>query len=215
MWRKTPEGKPAHTGPAPVTPAGAGKSTVLASNTGTPAATAAAPAAPAVAATKPASAPAVAAPSNATSAVTATRAATGVPPGSTRLSKGLKFRGDFSGDSDLYIDSEFEGKINLGKSLVTIGPNGQVTCDIVAREIVIQGQIVGDLVASERICLDRTSKVRGDLLCARIQIEDGAAFQGGINMEQGKGQAKRHAAAANGAANEAKTEVAQKMETAN
>lgn len=213
MWRKTPEGKPVHTGPAPATPSGTGKSAVLASNSGTSAATAPA-AAPAAAVTKAASTPAVAAPSNAVSAATATRAIAGVPPGSTRLSQGLKFRGDFSGDSDLYIDSEFEGKINLGKSLVTIGPNGQVTCDIVAREIVVQGQILGDLAASERICLDRTSKVRGNLACPRIQIEDGAAFQGGINMEHGKAQAKRHAAAANGAAGEAKTEVAQKVETA-
>ncbi len=56
-----------------------------------------------------------------------------------RLASGLKIRGELSGSSDLYIDGDVQGKINLAGSRVTVGPNGRIQADIEAGEIVVEG----------------------------------------------------------------------------
>jgi cytoskeletal protein CcmA (bactofilin family) len=192
MWRK-PETKPSSAGTVSQsqgTPKASSPSAASVTSSGVATAAPAAPV-PAQSAAPPAKTP-TSAPASAPQAVPigAASSGTGAPSTGTRLSQGLKFRGDFSGESDLYIDSEFEGKINLPRSLVTIGPNGQVTCDINAREIHVEGSVKGDLTGDERIQIGRTGRVRGNLTCARLQIEDGAALQGGINIDQSKSQAK-------------------------
>src|ERR1700736_5908268 len=57
----------------------------------------------------------------------------------SRLGPGLRFKGQLSGQCDLYIDGEVDGKIRLPQSSVTIGLTGRVSADIEARQIVVEG----------------------------------------------------------------------------
>ena len=95
---------------------------------------------------------------------------------------GLKFHGEISGSSDLYIDGEAQGKIRILQARVTIGPNGRVQADIEAREIIVQGALRGNLNASERIHLGQPSRVQGTLQTPRLGIEDGANLSGKVDM---------------------------------
>ena len=50
------------------------------------------------------------------------------------------------------------------------------------RNIIVMGEVEGDLFASEQIVLRESSKVRGNLVAPRVSLEDGANFKGSIDM---------------------------------
>ena len=110
---------------------------------------------------------------------------------SSHLPAGLRLNGTLSGNSDLTIDTQFEGAIEVPDSTVRIGTNGRVESAIVAREITVQGTVAGNLQAKGSIVLEQGSSVRGNLSCRRIRIDDGASFRGSVEM----GEPKKESAA--------------------
>jgi len=102
----------------------------------------------------------------------------------SRLGKSLSFQGELKGTEDVYIDGEFAGTIELGGHSLTVGPEGRVRADIRAREIVIEGNVQGNLRAADRLRISKTGNVTGDLVAARIVIEDGAYFKGSIDISK-------------------------------
>ena len=101
-----------------------------------------------------------------------------------RLGRSLVFQGDLKGAEDLYVDGEFDGTIELGEHSLTVGPQGRVRANIRAREIVIEGNVAGNLRACDRLQIRKTGSVIGDLVAARLVIEDGAYFKGSIDIER-------------------------------
>ena len=108
--------------------------------------------------------------------------------GTACVSQGITIKGDVSGSEDLFIDGLVEGKITLEHSDVTVGPNGTVKADIVARELTFRGLAEGKFTAEERIEIWHTARVQGDLKSQRISIEDGAELRG--KVEAGKESGK-------------------------
>jgi cytoskeletal protein CcmA (bactofilin family) len=100
------------------------------------------------------------------------------------ISKGIFVKGDISGTESLLIDGKIEGNINLPGNRVTVGRNGQVIASIAAREIVVLGKVRGNVFASDRVEVRAEGSLVGDVLAARISIEDGAFFKGGIELRK-------------------------------
>jgi len=119
-------------------------------------------------------------------------AASALPTGEqATIGKSLIVKGELSGSESLYIDGKVEGAINLPGNRVTIGRNGQVAANIVAREIVVLGKVRGNCQASDRVDIRSEGSLTGDVIAARISIEDGAFFKGGIDIRKpGAGDAK-------------------------
>jgi cytoskeletal protein CcmA (bactofilin family) len=105
-----------------------------------------------------------------------------VARGISRITSGIRINGEISGDDDLYIDGQAEGHFRFPQSKVTVGPNGKVQANIEAREIVIEGTVKGDLLASEGVQLGGASHVQGSLTTPRIAINDGARLRGKVEM---------------------------------
>jgi len=105
------------------------------------------------------------------------------------IGKSLVIKGEVTGSESLYIDGRVEGSINLAGNRVTIGRNGVVAANINAREIVVLGKVRGNLTASDRVDIRSDGSLTGDVIAARISIEDGAFFKGGIDIRKG-GQAQ-------------------------
>ena len=103
-------------------------------------------------------------------------------PASSRVSRGLVLRGEITGREDLSIDGEVEGTLRLDGARVTVGPAGRVRASVTAREIVIHGEVRGELRAEERIEIGRSGSVHGNAAAKRIAIEDGAIFNGAIEV---------------------------------
>jgi cytoskeletal protein CcmA (bactofilin family) len=100
--------------------------------------------------------------------------------GVSRLGSGLKVRGEISGNEDLYVDGETQGRITLADGRLTIGPKGHVQADIEARDIVIEGAVQGNVKARESVYLGPSSRVQGSVLTKRIGIDDGALLRGKV-----------------------------------
>ncbi len=98
------------------------------------------------------------------------------------LGKSLLIKGEVTGSESLYIDGRVEGSINLPGNRVTVGPNGVVSANIAAREIVVLGKVRGNMTASDRVDIRREGSLTGDVVAQRISIEDGAYFKGGIDL---------------------------------
>jgi len=105
------------------------------------------------------------------------------------IGKGLFIKGEIGGTESLFIDGKVEGSINLPGNRVTVGRNGQVAASINAREIVVLGKIRGNVSASDRVDIRAEGSLAGDVSAARISIEDGAYFKGGIDIRKPDGKA--------------------------
>lgn len=107
------------------------------------------------------------------------------------IGKSLVVKGEVTGSESLYIDGKVEGAINLPGNRVTVGRNGQVAANIVAREVVVLGKVRGNCQASDRVDIRSEGSLTGDVIAARISIEDGAFFKGGIDIRKpGAAEAK-------------------------
>jgi cytoskeletal protein CcmA (bactofilin family) len=100
------------------------------------------------------------------------------------IGRGLVIKGEIAGAEPLFIDGCVEGSINLPGNLVTVGPNGQVTANIAARDIVVLGKVCGNLIATNRLDIRAEAVVTGDGIAVRLTIEDGASINGCFDIRQ-------------------------------
>jgi len=99
------------------------------------------------------------------------------------LGPSITIKGDVLGDEDLTILGRVQGTVNLAQHNVTIGPSGRVKADVRGRMVIVEGEVDGDLKASEQIVLRHTAKVEGSISAPRVALEDGAVFRGAIEMD--------------------------------
>jgi cytoskeletal protein CcmA (bactofilin family) len=105
------------------------------------------------------------------------------------IGKSVVVKGELSGSEDLYVDGNVEGSIELRNNSLTIGPNGKIKATVTAKTVVIMGKIEGAVTASDRIELKKSAIVNGDMTTQRIAIEEGAAFQGKVDIQREAGKA--------------------------
>ena len=107
-----------------------------------------------------------------------------------RISRTLAIKGEITGSDDMFVDGDIQGKINIAEGRVTIGANGRVTADIVAREIVVQGNVKGNLHGRERVQIGSTGCARGNVITRRFVVEDGAEIHGHVEIGPAESQAR-------------------------
>lgn len=99
----------------------------------------------------------------------------------------MMLRGELSGNEDLLIEGQVEGKIDVQDHCVTVGPQGQVNSEIHAHQVVVHGSVNGRISAQDKIEIGKTGNIVGDLVSAGIAIEDGAYVKASIEiLRQGK-----------------------------
>jgi cytoskeletal protein CcmA (bactofilin family) len=101
-----------------------------------------------------------------------------------RLGSSLHVKGEITGNEDLLIDGTVEGLVQLEDRKLTVGASAKVTADVIAREVIVYGNVKGNLRARDRIEIKKDGSVVGDLTTARISIEDGAYFKGSIEIDK-------------------------------
>lgn len=96
----------------------------------------------------------------------------------------LVFKGELSADEDLVIEGDIEGKIAHHKKHLTVGKQGRVKADIHASSVIVEGKLIGDIHSEGVVSLAKGSDVKGNIYCSRIVMEDGAYFEGKIDMSK-------------------------------
>lgn len=87
------------------------------------------------------------------------------------------FTGKFHINGSLTVDGSFEGK-SLQAEQLYIGPTGRVKTDLKANNVIVEGVIIGNITASNRIMLLPTAKVLGDIRTPELIIQNGVILEG-------------------------------------
>jgi cytoskeletal protein CcmA (bactofilin family) len=101
--------------------------------------------------------------------------------GPSTIGAGVLVDGTISGDGELVIEGEVKGTIKL-RSDLRIGTNARVEATVHARNVVVEGTVIGDLSAENRIELVATSSVEGNVRSPKIIVAEGAQFRGTVDM---------------------------------
>ena len=100
------------------------------------------------------------------------------------IGKAISIRGDLTGNEDMVIEGQVEGKVDLPNNQLTVGANGNVKAEIHAKGVVIVGHVVGNVVGLERVEIQATGQVEGDVTAPKLSVAEGAQLNGAIKMTQ-------------------------------
>ena len=118
-------------------------------------------------------------------------------PRLANIGSSVFIKGELTGSEDLTVDGRVEGRIDLPDHALTIGPNANIQAHIAAKVVTVFGSVVGGIAAREKIDIRRGGSLEGDLVCARLAIQEGAHFTGKVTM--GARRAKHNVSAAENA----------------
>ena len=103
---------------------------------------------------------------------------------SASIGKSLQVRGEVRGSEDLVVDGFVEGTITLSGSRLTVGANAKVPATVAARDVIILGQLNGNIAATGRVELRSGASLVGDIQASRLSIEENSGFSGKVDLIQ-------------------------------
>ena len=98
------------------------------------------------------------------------------------IGRTVVIKGEVTGSESLYIDGRVEGSITFKDNRVTVGRNGVVQANILAKEVVIMGKVTGNVECSDRVDIRSEGTLNGDVVSQRISVEDGAMLRGSVQL---------------------------------
>ncbi len=99
------------------------------------------------------------------------------------IGKTLIFEGNIKGDEDLVIKGTIEGTITLNDASLIVAKKGLVRGDIIAKAILVEGEVRGELRGAEIVEIGPTGIVHGDVRAPRVMLQDGCQFKGQVDMD--------------------------------
>jgi cytoskeletal protein CcmA (bactofilin family) len=98
------------------------------------------------------------------------------------IGRSVVIKGEVSGAESLYVDGRIEGTVNFADSRVTIGRSGVIIANINAKEVVIMGNVTGNIHCTDRLDIRSEGSLTGDVVTPRICVEDGAVLKGAVEV---------------------------------
>ncbi len=100
------------------------------------------------------------------------------------IGKSVVIKGELNGSEDLTVEGNVEGKIELREHVLTIGPHGKIKAEVFAKAVIVLGEVVGNITASEKVDIRDNGSVDGDIVSPRVAIAEGAHFRGSVDMQR-------------------------------
>ena len=107
---------------------------------------------------------------------------------STLIEVGTLIKGEIIFDNELFIMGEVEGDLNSDSDLakLVVSKTGKVQGEIRVPNVVVNGTIVGNVRASEKLEISGTARIFGDLHYSTIEIQGGSLITGRLVAGQVK-----------------------------
>jgi cytoskeletal protein CcmA (bactofilin family) len=103
------------------------------------------------------------------------------------LGKSVIIKGELSASEDLTLYGQMEGSVTLPNHTLTIGPHADIKAAVAAKAVVIMGAVTGNVTAGEKVEIQTTGSVIGDVVAPRLAIADGGCLRGKVQMPRGAG----------------------------
>jgi cytoskeletal protein CcmA (bactofilin family) len=100
---------------------------------------------------------------------------------------GMRVVGDIEADGVVKIEGTVVGTVRAAKQ-VLVAKGGEVEGDVVSREAIIGGEVRGGIYAEERVELQATSVVHGDVSTRKLFVQEGGEINGVLRMGEDAGQ---------------------------
>lgn len=94
----------------------------------------------------------------------------------------LVVRGRLSGEGMLRVDGQLVGEVST-RGRVVVGARGLMLAAVSTTTLDVEGQVRGDVVASESVAIRRGGRIDGDVRAKEVAIDDGGALHGSIAMD--------------------------------
>lgn len=104
-----------------------------------------------------------------------------IGPPTAFIDQGSEFEGKLSFKDTARIDGRFRGEISSENTL-EVGETGQIDADVKAQNIMISGEVNGKITAARMVVLFKTARVKGIISTPSLIVEEGAIFNGEIEM---------------------------------
>jgi cytoskeletal protein CcmA (bactofilin family) len=101
------------------------------------------------------------------------------------IGKSVVIKGELNGSEDLTVEGHVEGRIELRDHVLTIGSNGRIKAEVFAKAVIVFGEVIGNVTASEKVDIRDNGSVDGDIISPRVAIAEGAHFRGSVDMQRG------------------------------
>jgi cytoskeletal protein CcmA (bactofilin family) len=101
------------------------------------------------------------------------------------LDEGSEIEGKYTFSGTVLLNGKFQGEIASPDTLI-IGERGVVNASVRAGTLVVNGELVGNVHASERVELSGKARVFGDLESPILVLEEGVIFEGHCRMPRGE-----------------------------
>jgi cytoskeletal protein CcmA (bactofilin family) len=101
------------------------------------------------------------------------------------LDDGSEIEGKYTCTGTVMLDAAVRGEITSTDTLI-IGDRGVVHATVHAVTLVVRGELVGEVTASERVELKSSARVTGDIVTPLMIMEQGAVLDGQCRMTKAR-----------------------------
>jgi cytoskeletal protein CcmA (bactofilin family) len=102
----------------------------------------------------------------------------------TTIGPSLIITGELTSQEDVTIHGKVKGQIRMSEGALLVAPKGNIDADIEGTRVTIHGTVAGSVVAADRIELTPTANVTGTLTTRSVVLQDGATFNGIVDMDR-------------------------------
>ena len=104
----------------------------------------------------------------------------------SEIGKSIVIRGELFAEEDVTVSGRIEGTVTMERHKLSVSAGAHVAADVHAREVVVSGHVAGSIVAVERLELQPTADVQGDVSTPKLRIAEGAGLTGNVEMPKPK-----------------------------
>src|SRR5205809_7768632 len=97
------------------------------------------------------------------------------------IGTGMRVVGDITAEGVVKIEGTVVGTVRAGRQ-VLVGKGGEVEGDVISREAIIGGEVRGSIRADERIEIQSTSVVHGDIAAKSLLVQEGGEINGVVRL---------------------------------
>jgi len=95
------------------------------------------------------------------------------------LGKGSKISGNLQFSGTVVVEGCIEGEIRSDGQII-LGADSQINAQIFATEIIVRGTVFGDITSTKKLRLEKPAKIKGNIRCNLLSIEEGVCLDGRI-----------------------------------
>ena len=114
----------------------------------------------------------------------------------TTIGPSLIITGEITSREDITIHGRLKGQVRMDAGALLVAPTGNVDAHVHGTRVTIHGTVAGDVAAAERVELTATADVTGTITTPSLVLQDGATFNGVVDMDRNAKKLKKPAIAA-------------------